>query len=516
MMSKAWRVLVVLALVLSALLSFSGLALAQGCEITGEGLNGPMGVLVDPDGNVWVTDSGVGGAQRIQALNPEAGSLVPATVGTSARLLRINAADGSMDEVAFLRSVAMEGGASGGNRIAILDGTIYVSVSDWLSTPDRPAPKGIGDIVSVDPETRKTTQVFNGWEFESTQNPYGVVMHAHPFGLLAGSDGLLWVADAGANAVYTVDPATGEATVKAVLEPLPGVFPRPDYDNQMLTDPVPTSLALKDGGLYVSLLSGVPFVPGSAKVQAIAEDGALTDYATGLTMLTDMRTGPDGNLYATTFAVFGEQGPIPGSGAVVRIGEGDTSEVVVSGLNFATSLDFDADGNLYVATNGMGAPGSGTVEMCAAVTAAEGTSLADWLTAVMAPPPPAEEAATEEAPAEEAPVAETAPMTETVAVTETVVAEATPEPTAEPTAEPMAEPTAEPVAEAAATEAPMAEPTAAPTEEPMAEPTAAPAEEAPEALPATGGSNNSIWIVVASVLVLAAVTAFSVLKRRTA
>ncbi|NJN84965.1 MAG: SnoaL-like domain-containing protein, partial [Caldilineaceae bacterium] len=35
-----------------------------------EGLNGPMGVLVDPDGNVWVIDSGIGGDQPLAALNP--------------------------------------------------------------------------------------------------------------------------------------------------------------------------------------------------------------------------------------------------------------------------------------------------------------------------------------------------------------------------------------------------------------------------------------------------------------
>ncbi|MEZ4584068.1 MAG: hypothetical protein R3A10_20935 [Caldilineaceae bacterium] len=29
----------------------------------------------------------------------------------------------------------------------------------------------------------------------------------------------------------------------------------------------------------------------------VEEDGSFSDYATGLTMLTDLRTGPDGNLF---------------------------------------------------------------------------------------------------------------------------------------------------------------------------------------------------------------------------
>ena len=84
-----------------------------------------------------------------------------------------------------------------------------------------------------------------------------------------------------------------------MFDPLPGVFPRPDYDDEMLTDAVPTAVTIgSDGEIYVSLLSGAPFIPGNAKVMKVGVDGTTSDYATGLTMLTDLRTGPDGNLYA--------------------------------------------------------------------------------------------------------------------------------------------------------------------------------------------------------------------------
>lgn len=78
-------------------------------------------------------------------------------------------------------------------------------------------------------------------------------------------------------------------------------------------------------------------------------------------MLTDLRRGPDGELYGVEFGMFTEQGPVPNAGSIVRIHEGDASEVVVSGLPFPTSLVFDADGNAYVTINGVGAPGSGAV-----------------------------------------------------------------------------------------------------------------------------------------------------------
>ena len=97
-------------------------------------------------------------------------------------------------------------------------------------------------------------------------------------------------------------------------------------------------------------------------------DGEVTDYSTGLTMLTDLRTGPDGNLYAVSIGVFSEAGPEPNSGAVLRIGEG-TSDVVVEGLSFPTSVAFDEDGNAYVTINGLGAPGAGEVRKFTGVAA---------------------------------------------------------------------------------------------------------------------------------------------------
>ena len=134
-------------------------------------------------------------------------------------------------------------------------------------------------------------------------------------------------------------------------------------------------------------------------------------------MLTDLRTGPDGNLYAVSFGVFGEQGPVPNSGGVWRIGEGDQSELVIGGLSFATSIDFNADGDAFVTINGLGAPGSGQVVKFAGATAMAGTPLSEVM-AAMAPPPAAG-----------APEA-TAAMTETMVMTETVAApvEEAPEP----------------------------------------------------------------------------------------
>jgi sugar lactone lactonase YvrE len=89
-------------------------------------------------------------------------------------------------------------------------------------------------------------------------------------------------------------------------------------------------------------------------------------------MLTDLTTGPDGEMYAVQFGQFTDEGPVPNAGAVIRIKAGADSEIVASGLPFPTGISFDADGNAYVALNGVGAPGSGAIVKIANLTDREG------------------------------------------------------------------------------------------------------------------------------------------------
>lgn len=343
-----------------ALLAATTPAGAQSApEVVAEGLNGPQGVLVAEDGMIWVIDTGLGGDDAIQVIDTESGELVDATLGNSARILAIDPASGEQTVAAELPSVATPGGGYGGARMAQHQGQLYATVGEW-ATPDTPKPDGMATIMAIGDDA--TTVVADTWQHEVDVDPYPRgAPHSHPYGMATAPDGRLFYVDAGGNALMAVDPSTGDIETVAVFEPLPGVFPRPDYDGEMLTDPVPTSVVVQDGRIFVSLLSGAPFVPGNAKVVEVGSDGSLSDHATGLTMLTDLRAGPDGNLYATQFAIFGEQGPAPGSGAVVRILPDGSSEPAVEGLDFVTSVDFDADGNAYIAANGVGPPGSGVV-----------------------------------------------------------------------------------------------------------------------------------------------------------
>lgn len=386
---------VVLVLVLT-IIPFAGVASAQGGGTTlADGFNTPQGVLVAPDGTVWVIDAGVGGDTEILFFNPDSGEEETATLGESARIIQITA-DGTQTVVANLTSVLVGMEALGGARLALLDDTLYATNGGWIeSSAESPAAADIAVVAKI--EGDEVAIVANTWDTEAADNPDGFIKESHPYGITAGPDGNLWVADAGANTLLKIDPNSGEIEVVAVFEGVASPLPNPARGDAMESDPVPTAVAFDvDGEMYVSFLPGFPFLPGSAKVVKVSQSGQVSDYATGLTMVTDLRTGPDGELYAVQIGQFTEQGPVPNSGAIVRVKEGDASEVVASGLSFPTSVDFNPDGDAYVTTNGIGAPGSGEVLVLSALTAEAGQPLGAGGPAAEAPAAEAPAAESEE------------------------------------------------------------------------------------------------------------------------
>jgi sugar lactone lactonase YvrE len=342
----------------------------EGGTIVASGFNGPQGITVDADGNLWVIDSGLGGDEDIQFISTETGEPFPTKMGPTARIVMVSP-DGEQTDVVMLPSLlASETEVIGGARVTWLDGTLYATTGGWVGGAGDP-PDLAGAVVRV--ENGKVVEVADLWAYEEANNPDGFILESHPYGITAGPDGWLWIANAGANALMRVNPESGEIENVAIFDGLPGPFPNPARNDAMEADPVPTAVVFDEmGNAYVSLLSGFPFTPGSAKVVRVTPDGEVSDYAVGLTMPTDLQRGPDGELYAVQFGMFTEEGPVPNSGAVVRIQEGDASEVVVSDLPFPTALAFDQDGKAYVVVNGVGAPGSGAVVRFDTLTDMEG------------------------------------------------------------------------------------------------------------------------------------------------
>ena len=324
-----------------------------------DGLNGPMGVLVDDDGNVWIAESGTGGEQETMSPIPGGNGPVAVRYGATARILRI-APDGSIREEAVLPSFMLGDQPYGAAGLAIVDGVLYASSGGRVEGASGERLPNVAAVVRV--ADGQVTEVANTWDIERSENPAGAVVETNPWGLAAGPDGMLWLADAAGNTLWRIDPASGALQLAAVFEAMPGPIPNPARGGALEIEPVPTGVAVGGNGeVFVSLLPGMPFLPGSAKVVRVSADGVVSDHATGLTMLTDLAVGPDGRLYAVSLGEFTERGPTPNSGAVLRIGPDTTSEAVLSGLSAPTAIAFDRDGNAYVTLNGAGPPGTGRV-----------------------------------------------------------------------------------------------------------------------------------------------------------
>jgi hypothetical protein len=267
------------------LLPFGVQAQGEGTTVA-TGLNGPMGVLVGSDGSVWVIDSGTGGDTELPFNNPQTGQPMTAQFGETAQIVQVSS-DGSQTVVANLPSVATGMDTIGGARLALVDGTLYATSGQWLGEADSTPGENMAAIVSI--EDGQVTKVADTWAFESTQNPDGHILDSHPYDIVAGPDGALWVTDAAANDLLRIDPASGNIETVAVFEGLPGPFPNPGRGGAQESDPVPTGVAIgQDGNIYVSFLSGFPFLPGAAKVVQVSQDGQVSDYATGLSTLTDL------------------------------------------------------------------------------------------------------------------------------------------------------------------------------------------------------------------------------------
>ena len=108
-------------------------------EVVAEGFNGPMGVLVDPNGDVWVVDSGTGGDELVPGFD-FSGQPMTGTMGLTARIVKIAAADGTQTEIALLPSLNTGAEAEGGSRLALLDGKLYATGAGWHPSlsPRRP------------------------------------------------------------------------------------------------------------------------------------------------------------------------------------------------------------------------------------------------------------------------------------------------------------------------------------------------------------------------------------------
>jgi len=328
----------VFALALGLLVSGTGTIEAQGARtVVIAGLDAPRGLAFGPDGKLYVAEAGAGGSEESAWVPP----FLTAKIGTSGKITRV---DGGQATVVAdgLQSVAL-GPASemvGPNDVAFLGSTLYAVVGQANALPT--GKQTFSLLVKIGADGKAETVADLG-KYEKDNNPDGTVPDSNPFGLVAGTDGNLYVTDAGGNDLLKVTPSGTVTTVKAWND-----------------NPVPTGLAFDGAGrLHVVFLSRAPFIQGSSRMERLS--GSSSEVVVpSLTMAVDVKIGPDGMPYVLEHSAEFVTAPpppkmLPNTGRVLRITP-TGAQIVASGLNFPTKMAFGPDGALYISNNASNVP----------------------------------------------------------------------------------------------------------------------------------------------------------------
>jgi hypothetical protein len=311
--------------------------------VVADNLNNPRQVT-EHDGALYVAEAGTGGDTCFGTGDNQA------CVGFTGSVTRVD--DGAAERVqtGLLSVASPEGDVVGVDSLAFKGDRMYGVVTGTCDVPPG-APSEItdqvGKVLKLEGGTEFDT-IADPAAFECTNDPDGQGPDTDPYGIAVRGD-TIYVADAAGNDIVQIDKHSGTVSLASVIS-----------NN---SQPVPTSLAIgPDGNLYIGTLN-FEAGPGGATVYKLdVHTGELSAYATGLTFVTGLNFGCNGDLYVSEFSTgFGAQGPLP-DGNVVKIPWGgglDGRETIGTGsLHFPTGVAFK-DGAVYVSNWGI-APGQDT------------------------------------------------------------------------------------------------------------------------------------------------------------
>jgi hypothetical protein len=291
------------------------------------GLVGPIGVETDPNGRLWVTESGTG--------------------NNDARLMMITPADGKAYPIVtgFFSETIQGGEIEGMSHLLYADNLLYVLGGDgFLFKIDiRNVQPGQPPVAASTLPKEDISSFVLGYNFVTNAHD------SHPYNLTLGPDGLLYISDAAANAILK----RSKTGVLSVVAEIPGIAnPTPVGPPQLQS--VPTSIVFNGQNFLVSTLNGFPFPAGRARVMQVTQAGVVSVYQQGFNSLTGIfLDGPLAPL-VMEYGQFGQQGWVAKTGRIVRI-NGTTSTVILDQLDRPTDLKRINTNIYYLTSLGEGA-----------------------------------------------------------------------------------------------------------------------------------------------------------------
>ncbi len=318
--------------------SASSVVASGEITVVASGLAFPRGFTWGPDGLMYVALAGDG----LSPPPPPGATSAPPRPDAPPSVVRIEA-DGSITPVAhgLPSTMDMYDEVMGPVDVAFYNDQLYV-LQDASGGHHDPEVEAVGidwpnGLYGVEPDG-SVRLVSSGMAYVDKHPPehkYHFIELGEPYAMVVDDEGF-WIVDAN----------------RGLL-----IHTRPDGTSRTIADlsldhPVPTAIAHSpDGNFYVGYLGPGPHTDGEQKVVKVTRDGVVTDYLTGLAMVTGIAVGADGVLYALDMSTGNTNEPpsiYPNTGRIVRQTGPSTFDEVVTGLDFPISMQFGPDGGLYV------------------------------------------------------------------------------------------------------------------------------------------------------------------------
>ncbi len=274
------------------------------------GLTVPMGIEVDGWGNIWVAEAG--------------------TAHDDGKVVVIKPNGVKYDAIVGLSSISNEasGETEGPAHLLFDHGTLYILSGNYLYKAN------VSGFKPGDPAIKASTLSYEDIGAFVIKYPFkNDPKDTHPYNLVKGPDGDIYISDAGANAIIHRKSAGNYS----VVAELPGVVNPLAPMGPPQIQCVPTGIIFDGRNFLVTTLTGFPFPAGQALIYKVSLSGNVSVYQKDFTTLVDIAEGNSYGHLVLHYGTFGATGFNNGTGQLI-LANGASSVVLVDALNMPVGI----------------------------------------------------------------------------------------------------------------------------------------------------------------------------------